>query len=175
MYHLSELGKPWLATLEGGIWLKPYQDGNDIWTIGIGNTTLLDGQAVKSTTRLPDVESAIKLYNGSLVDYESEVYSSLNRDGDQIRPGINVSQNVIDALIAFCYNIGCRRFRESTAAKRFNQGFSMKSVSEAMAWFKRPNLTNRRIAESLCMLDGKYVDQRGRPTPDSMKKIKVIK
>ena len=161
MIKMSQSGRVWLAFLEGGVYLVPYQDGNGVWTIGVGSTYWPDGREVKETDRLDSYEEGMELFDTTLRDFEEGVSEALLSSGVFIRNGGPFPAHVTDALISFSFNIGIPRFRKSTALKRFNENFSLRSVAEAMSWWKRPNLSSRRTAERRCLIDGVYVDQGG--------------
>lgn len=164
MIKLSPKGRTWLATLEGRR-LKAYQDVKGIWTIGVGSTYWpRTGNPVKEGDELTSKEEMEALFTEVLREFETAVDEALMKDDMFIRNGGPFGSNVTDALISFCFNIGISRFKKSTALYRFNKNYSMHSVSEAMSWFKKPDLETRRAAEARCLLDGQYTDQRGRLT-----------
>lgn len=89
----SEAGIALIKKYEG-CKLTAYQCPSKIWTIGWGNTTYLDGSAVKKGDKITQ-EQADELFSLLLPKYEKMVSRNLK---------IKVNQNQFDALVSFGWN-----------------------------------------------------------------------
>lgn len=97
---LSKRGLELLKNFEGCI-LKPYQDQVGVWTIGYGNTYLLDGTRVTKNTKPITQAEAEALLLGTLAKvYEPQVRKDIK---------VQLTQNQYDACVSFCYNLGSMR------------------------------------------------------------------
>jgi lysozyme len=164
MIRMSPEGRKWLSILEGQR-LKAYQDNKGVWTIGIGSTYWpKTGNPVKEGDELTSKEEMEAMFTEVLREYEEAVDKYLMKDDTFIRNGGPFGSNVTDALISFCFNIGITAFKRSTALMRFNKNYPLSSVSEAMSWFRKPDLETRREAEERCLLHNIYSDQKRRLT-----------
>jgi lysozyme len=162
MNSMTPKGRRWLSRLEGGPVLDAYLDSAGIWTIGVGSTYWPDTKLpIKKGDRIATLEIADGLFTEVLKEFEEKVDSCIAPNGRLIRYGGPLPGHITDPLISLCFNIGKRAFASSTALKRFNGNFPMKSVAEAMSWFKNPGLVSRRRAETDCLLFDVYHDQAG--------------
>ena len=78
-----------------------------IWTVGYGSTTeVVPGERIsqaEAEDRLQeDMEIAEACVNGAVTS--------------------TLTQNQFDALCSWVFNLGCKRFRESTMLKKINEG-----------------------------------------------------
>lgn len=139
---MSAAGVNFLVKEEGLI-LHPYLDSVNIPTIGVGSTYWEDGRRVRMTDRPITKERAIELFRHTLKHYEAAVWSSTRDD---------INQNMFDALVSLCYNIGVNAFKNSTVVKRVNKNPLDPSIREAfMMWRNaggKPILLNRRKREA---------------------------
>lgn len=81
--------------------LEPYQDQVGVWTIGYGNTYLLDGTRVtKSTKAITQAEAEAMLLKSLATVYEPQVRKDIT---------VQLTQNQYDACVSFCFNLGSMR------------------------------------------------------------------
>lgn len=88
--------------------LKPYKDSAGVWTIGWGHT---DG-VIEHTPEITS-DMAEKLFEDDLYPAERTVNHEVN---------IPLSQNEYNALVSFCFNVGCQALKRSTLLKLLNNG-----------------------------------------------------
>ena len=142
----SQEGIDFLMNEEGCV-LHPYKDQVGISTIGIGNTYYEDGTRVKMTDAPITKDRAIYLFRNVLQYYENTVWS-ITRD--------DITQNMFNALLSLCYNIGPAAFKASTVVKLVNKNPIDQAISNAFyMWrfttvdgIKKPILAGRRKRES---------------------------
>lgn len=126
-----------------GVRLEAYQDGGGVWTIGYGHTgpSLLAGmkisQADADAMLGADLAVAVKCVNSSVQQ--------------------ELAQHQFDALVDFCYNVGCRNFRLSSLLKYVNHGDFVSAAQQFLLWVnvegKRcEGLVRRRTAERAMFL-----------------------
>lgn len=122
---LSDNGIEFIAHEEGCI-LHPYRDKVGIWTIGIGCTYYASGIRVGPTDSPLTLEEAHALFRTVAKLYEDTVWS-VTRD--------DINQNMFDALVSLCYNIGISHFKGSTVLKMVNSSPHNHSIRDAfLAW-----------------------------------------
>lgn len=110
-------------TLEGyelikhfeGCRLKAYKCPANIWTIGYGNTTYLNGSKVKENDVITQ-EQADALFKDTVDKFEHQVKMIL---GDTLKAILPESS--ISALVSFAYNVGIGAFAKSTLLKIIKQ------------------------------------------------------
>lgn len=100
------------------IGLQPKQCPAGYWTEGYGHAILDDkGKMIKGAankalaykySKVKDEETAIKMLQQDLTERESMVNSL----------ALPLTQNMFDALVSFCYNIGFANLKASTLLKR---------------------------------------------------------
>lgn len=137
----SKSGKEFLIKEEGVV-LKPYLDQVGIPTIGVGSTYWEDGRKVKMTDKPITHERALTLMDTTLKQYEHAVNTAIK---------VPLSQNMFDALVSLCYNIGTGGFKGSSLVKRINAKSSKESITEAFLMWRNaggePILLGRRKRE----------------------------
>ena len=139
--NLSAIGEAVLIAREGRR-LKAYKDSVGVWTIGIGVTTI-DGKPVISGMTITSAQC------DTLVDVTVARYVAAVNKGLKVP----VAQNVFDALVSVCYNIGIGAtsgggFLGSTFLKRINAG-DMAGARDAILMWKIPAaIISRRQAEA---------------------------
>lgn len=132
-----------------GICLKPYKDSVGVWTIGVGHTNS-DGIDPKTMHRDEEltIKEAIDLFKHDIKRYENAVNNAVK---------VNITQEQFDALVSWCYNVGCGGMKNSTAIKRLNSNYSKKSVADAiMMWQKPKEIVGRRRKEAKLFEFGDY-------------------
>jgi lysozyme len=108
---LSQSGVKFIAQFEG-LRLSSYQDVRGIWTIGYG-TTYINGKPVTQGMTCTQEQAEQWLAADTQVA-ETGVRRYLS--------GCGLTQNQLDALISFAYNVGVGAFQSSTLAKMIRAG-----------------------------------------------------
>lgn len=143
--RLDEYGKTFLIK-EEGVKLSSYLDSANIWTIGVGVTTYLDGTKVKKGDVITLEENKV-LFEKTVSLYENNITRVVKTI---------LTQNMFNALVSLCYNIGIGAFNNSTLLKEINknpQNPNIKHYIEQWRYVtvngdKKPILYNRRVRES---------------------------
>ncbi len=138
---ISERGKKWLKSTEQ-LRLKPYVDDyaptpRIEYSIGYGHQIQPGEDYLMNGITEAKAE---ELFNQDILKYAGAVSNGLK---------VAVSQNVFDALVSFCYNIGVTGFAKSTLLKMFNEKKSPKEIAAfwLRTWIKPPVLIARRARE----------------------------
>lgn len=120
-----------------GCKLKAYKCPAGIWTIGYGRTT--------------DVHEGDTCTQEQADTWLTE---EANEFAEQIEKMVKVplTQNELDALTSFAYNVGIGNFSRSTMLKRINEANFEEAAPEFLKWNKAagkvlPGLVKRRQAE----------------------------
>jgi lysozyme len=121
-----------------------YQDVIGVWTIGYG-TTRIDGRPVRPGM-MCSREQAEEWLRNDVNEYLAEAEPYIN-------PDANLTQNQVDAIASFIYNIGVSNFKKSTLLRLINEGDMDGASKEFIRWNKAggkefPGLTRRRLAET---------------------------
>lgn len=134
-----------------GCRLKAYRDTVGVWTIGFG-TTRIAGMPVKPGLTITQAEAEL------LLQHQAEEH--LAQALESIEPDVYLSQNQIDALASFVYNVGVGAFRDSTLLKMLNRKQTANEVADQfLRWTKAGGknlrgLVKRRNAERSLFLEG---------------------
>jgi len=120
-----------------GLKLKAYKCPAGVWTIGYGHT-----KNVKQGDVITEVQAEILLIY-DLNDFENCIKKNVR---------IPLTQNQFDALVSFCFNVGCGNFLKSTLLKKLNEGKIAEAAKEFLKWNKAggkelAGLTKRRQEE----------------------------
>ena len=120
-----------------GLKLKAYKCPAWVWTIGYGHT-----KNVKQGDVITEVQAEILLIY-DLNDFENCIKNNVR---------IPLTQNQFDALVSFCFNVGCGNFLKSTLLKKLNEGKIAEAAKEFLKWNKADGkelagLTKRRQEE----------------------------
>jgi GH24 family phage-related lysozyme (muramidase) len=147
--QVSTRGLALIRSFEG-CKLKAYKDAAGIWTIGYG-TTRIAGKPVKPSLTISQAEAEILL--------QHQVAEHWNAAEKHILYANELSQEQIDALASFVYNVGVTAFKESTLLKLLNRGQDEHVSYEFLRWNKAGGkvlrgLTRRREAERQLFLSG---------------------
>ena len=129
---------------EGGLYLKAYQDSGGVWTIGWGSTYDFDKQR--------------KVIQGDVITQEQaqrwlEMETSKNAADIKSLVKVPLTNNMLNALISFVYNVGINAFKKSTMLKLLNSGADKNTVANQFDKWVFDNgvivkgLINRRTAE----------------------------
>lgn len=153
--HTSERGIEMIVAFEG-IELTAYRCPAGIWTIGVGHTGSVDGEAIyagMSITR----EKALDILQSDLIKIERYI-------GRQTFVK-HLTQGQFDALVSFIFNIGIAAFQSSTMRKILsNTNAFEKAAKEFDRWVyskvngkkeKLSGLVKRRNIEKELFLNGK--------------------
>lgn len=153
--QLDSVGLNFIKQREG-LRLYSYLDVAGVPTIGYGTTVYPNGIKVKLHETCTSLQ-ADNYFNHDIFEFEKAVTESLLN--------VNaITQNMFNALVACCYNIGIPSFKKSTLLKRINTitiRDNRESISEAfLMWNKisvirngvktlevSPGLVNRRKKE----------------------------
>ena len=132
----SQRGKALITAFEG-VRLTRYKDSAGLWTIGVGHLIRHD----ENFTQISP-EKAQELLAADLVSAENCINSL----------GVELNQNRFDALVCWCYNVGCGAVKSSTLVKKLRAGDFDGAAKELLRWDKVdqksiPGLKNRRNAE----------------------------
>lgn len=123
---------------------RPYLCPAGVWTIGYGNTTYLDGRAVKPTDPPISKEAGERLLEASLERTYMPATLVLCPTAD--------TAGRLAALTDFCYNLGPTRLKASTLRKRVLARDWPGAARELAKWTRGggrvlPGLVARRQAE----------------------------
>lgn len=122
---------------------------NDVPTIGWGTTFGVSlGDTIDFKTAQVYLERDVKLFE-----------DCVNK-----RVKVTLTQQMFNALVILCYNIGCTNFGSSTLVKLLNQGDYLGAAGQFKVWNKQRNkkgelivlngLTARREKEKVLFLSG---------------------
>lgn len=151
--HVSDAGARDITASEGAIGY-PYLDSRGFATAWIGHL-IRQGPIHESdyqqwgTKQHPASKDTMIAYfrQTDLLSYEKAVAAINEKRINNGHPSI--SQHQFDALVSFCFNIGCGGFTTSTAAKLIVSGASNKDVADAMMkWNKPKEIIGRRKREA---------------------------
>ena len=134
---------------EGGLYLKAYLDSGGVPTIGFGSTYDFDKQR--------------KVQMGDIITPEQaqrwlEMETSKNAEEIKRLVKVPLTNNMLNALISFTYNVGINGFRQSTMLRLLNSGADKNTVAlQFDRWVydngvKVKGLINRRNAEKKLFL-----------------------
>lgn len=140
MKQVDKEGLKFLEEVEG-IRLEAYYDSGGLPTIGIGSTRMF-GKPVQMGMTCT-VEEAYDQCKQDLADVEETLSKVV---------GVPLTQNQVNALASFIYNIGITAFVKSTLLKKLNMKDYRGAADQFMRWNIDngrvvPGLTNRRIKE----------------------------
>lgn len=125
-----------------GLVTKAYPDpatGNEPWTIGYGHT-----HGVKKGDTC-SVEQANQWLTQDATEASIQVLKAVM---------VPLTQNQLDALTSFVYNIGITKFMPSTLLKLLNNGKYQEAANELPKWIGKnlPGLVKRRQEEKTLFL-----------------------
>jgi len=133
-----------------GLSLKPYYCPAGIATIGFGSTFYDDGSKVKISDNPITFQRARELKKFALKGFEVGVLKHTK---------VYLNQEMFDALVCFCYNLGLGNYRASTLRMKLNRGEYDSVYEQFLRWNKAGGtvlrgLTRRRIAEGNLFNEG---------------------
>ena len=117
---------------------KAYLCPANVWTIGYGRT-----RNVREGDRITEVQAERDLLE-ELEEFAEQVLNSVK---------VELTQNELDALTSWTYNLGVGNLNSSTLLKKLNAGDKNSVPSEMIRWNKAAGkvlagLTRRREAEA---------------------------
>jgi lysozyme len=141
----SEKGKEFIKHFEG-CKLEAYQCSGDVWTIGCGHT-----RGVEEGDKISK-KQADALLSADIEMVETHVQRLITVDLDQSQ---------WDAVVSWCFNLGCGNLRASTMLQVINSGELDKVSEQIIRWDKVgkkavAGLTRRRKAEADLFDNGVY-------------------
>ena len=126
-----------------GLRLEAYQDVAGVWTIGYGHTApnLLPGMKISQA----DADAMLRADVSVAV---AHVNSCVTAD---------IEQHHFDALVDFCFNVGCRNLSQSTLLRKLNLADVDGAAAQFVLWVnaggKRvEGLARRREAERVMFI-----------------------
>lgn len=148
--QISQDGIDLIAQFEG-FEEEAYPDpgsGDEPWTIGYGTTVYSDG---------------VKVVKGDTISEEDAMAELEHHVNEMVLPvlekyvTVELSQQQVDSLASFIYNVGEGNFRKSTLLKKLNWGDYEGAAAELLKWNKAAGrvmagLTRRRKAEQYLFL-----------------------
>jgi len=138
-YTISSQGLQIIKRFEGCS-LRPYKDSGSVWTIGYGHEMVAHGYPLTITQ-----EQANRL----LIQDIQNVENSLNTLFD-----FRLTQNQVDALASFIFNIGIGNFKKSHVYAFLKQKDFTKAIAYWQLWVhdahgnREPGLVKRREKET---------------------------
>lgn len=124
--------------------LKAYQDGAGIWTIGVGTIRYPNGVKVKAGD-VATLDQVMEWFKHDLNRFELAVDAQMRDD---------LQQHQFDALVAFAYNLGENSLKTSTLRKRIQENPAHPGITEAFLMWNKVNgkvskgIVRRRQAEA---------------------------
>lgn len=134
--RMSEKGIAQLKSFEG-LETRAYPCPAGVWTIGYGHTA-----GVKNGDKITELE-AENFLRKDLEVFEKNVNSLVK---------VRLTQPQFDALVSFTYNVGCKKFADSTMLKLINVGNMKAAAAQFPKWRyankkELPGLVKRRRVE----------------------------
>ena len=138
-----------------GCKLEAYQCSGNVWTIGFGHTRHVE-EGDKITQKVADY---FLEYDLAMVETHCKRLIT-----------VPLKQHQWDAIVSWCYNLGCGNLRASTMLRVINAGEMDKVSEQIVRWDKvkgKPlaGLTRRRLAEALLFDSGKAEKPEPEPKP----------
>lgn len=138
---ISVNGANFIKSFEG-LALKAYRDSAGVLTIGYGHTSEAGLPKVYPNMTMTKKEADL-LFLNDIKKYEKCVTNNVK---------VNLNQNQFDAMVSFCYNVGCEKFIKSSVLKNLNKGEFSKVPDSLMLYVysnkkKLNGLIKRRSAE----------------------------
>ena len=152
----SEKGKEFIKHFEG-CKLEAYQCSGDVWTIGCGHT-----RGVEEGDKISK-KQADAFLSADIEMVETHVKRLITVDLDQSQ---------WDAIVSWCFNLGCGNLRASTMLQVINLGELDKVSKQIIRWDKVgkkavAGLTRRRKAEADLFDNGVYEQKATKPKAKS--------
>ena len=141
-YKMGPKGLALLKEFEG-LELQAYRDSVGVLTIGYGHTSMAGKPVVKAGMKITK-DQAEAILKRDLKKYEDAVRNALR---------VPVTQEMFDAMVSLCYNIGPAGFRKSSVLRYTNKRLFDQADDKFLLWNKAGGrvlrgLTRRRHAEA---------------------------
>lgn len=120
----SQNGVDFLIAQEG-FETKAYLDSAGILTIGVGHVILPGEEYLESATLT--TQEVQNLLIADLGTYVNKVRQKVN---------VSVTQNMFDAMVSLCFNIGVNGFANSSVLSKINQGYYFQAADAFLLWNK---------------------------------------
>ena len=155
----SESGKEFIKHFEG-CKLEAYQCSGGVWTIGYGNTRNVQ-EGDKITNKEAD---ALLITDIEMVEHHVDRLVN-----------VHLLRNQWDAIVSWCFNLGCGNLRASTMLRVINAGDIDEVSEQIVRWDKAggkvvAGLTRRRKAEAQLFDDAVYDHKPKEPKPKAKAK-----
>lgn len=149
VFNIDDAGYELIKGFEG-VRTKAYKDSVGIPTIGIGFIKYSTGKRKGSAVKMQDTITPEEIKQEFLVQVQEYVRGVNAAIRPEIKEGM--TQNMFNALVSLCYNIGVRNFSRSTLVKKLNALDFDGAANEFLKWNRAggkvvQGLTNRRIKE----------------------------
>lgn len=122
----SQLGKKFIEQREG-LKLKPYLCSANHLTIGVGHLI----KRYENFSAGIAVQKAYELFDADLKIPELFINAVLSPSKINGKP---LNQNEFDALVSFCFNLGCGALDGSTLLKKLQAGDRAGAANEFLKW-----------------------------------------
>jgi len=152
----SDKGKEFIKHFEG-CRLEAYQCSSDVWTIGFGHA-----RGVEKDDKISK-KQADNLLSADIEMVETHVQRLIT---------VDLNQSQWDAIVSWCFNLGCGNLRASTMLQVINSGELNKVSEQIIRWDKVgkkavAGLTRRRKAEADLFDNGVYEQKATKPKAKS--------
>ena len=151
VFNIDDAGYELIKGFEG-VRTKAYKDSVGIPTIGIGFIKYSTGKRKGTAVKMGDTITPEEIKQEFLVQVQQYVRAVNNVIRLEIKE--RITQNMFNALVSLCYNIGVGKFSKSTLVKKLNALDFNGAANEFLKWNKAggkvvQGLTNRRIRERI--------------------------
>jgi len=155
----SESGKEFIKDFEG-CKLEAYQCSGGVWTIGHGHARNVQ-EGDKITNKEAD---ALLITDIEMVEHHVDRLVN-----------VHLLRNEWDAIVSWCFNLGCGNLRASTLLVKINEGNLDKVAEQIVRWDKAggkvvAGLTRRRKAEAELFDNAVYDHKPKEPKPKTKAK-----
>ena len=157
----SEAGKEFIKDFEG-CKLEAYQCSGGVWTIGYGHTR--------------HVQEGDKITNKEADAFLVKDIEMVEHHVDRL-VNVHLLTNEWDAVVSWCFNLGCGNLRSSTMLRVINAGDIDKVSEQIVRWDKAggkvvSGLTRRRKAEAE-LFDNAVYDHKPKEPKEPKPKAKA--
>lgn len=145
MYKISDNGVKLICAFEGFV-SKPYLDQVGVPTIGFGTTFYPDGREV-TMRDAPITREVASAYLKNYID-------KLAIPAIERMVKVSLTQNQVDALCSFIYNVGAGALQKSTLLRKINAKAPIAEIKAAFGMWTKANgktlkaLVTRRAREA---------------------------
>jgi len=133
---MSPIGRAALKSREGER-LCAYRCSADVLTIGVGHTSAAGCPEVKEGMTISAAESDA-IFARDLESFETAIAAAIK---------VPVADHEFDALVSIAFNVGARKFAQSTAIRELNKGRRDAAALAILLWKIPEDIIDRRQAE----------------------------